>query len=373
MLERKTYTETELAELLEVKPNSLRRTYKDNLKNYIHSDRYKVSKGIFAYDIIDYKEKEKSEFIKLCEQVAGTEVKFPKEETAEKILEVLLKEDLTILDYEALGWQIPGRLERHTVSKYIKLFQGYKMIPKKLTIRKRYSLDIETGEILSKVQDFNRYTYYVASKRTGYREEVDYEEYSEMITYIKDKKSEYINIFLEYAETNHKSISYYYKEANKMAYLECAKVFYGTPQKAISKVPAGRVYEVFAEYFNIKIIRPKMDFSDTENFSYTEYLSEQELKHLELLKLYPCLGNSVIGRDPSKKDWDSFPRTEEDDEDYAKEMKIEKIKNEMKYFWKLRMNNKNLSIQHEQKINKLLKDRRDKLVSLVRSYDSQIA
>lgn len=372
MLELKTYTETELAELLEVKPNSLRRTYKENLKDYIHSDRYKVTKGTFAYDIIDYKEKEKSEFIKLCEQVAGTEVKFPKEETAEKFLEVLLKDDLTILDNEELGWQIPGQLERHTVGKYLKLFREYKMIPKKLPIIKRYSIDIETGEILSKVQDFNKYTYYVASKKTGYREEVDYEEYAEMMAFIKDKISEYVNLFLEYAETRPHSISSYYKEAIEMAYQECSKMYDGIPKRSISKVPSGQAYETFSEYFDIKNVRPKINFSDTENFSYIENLSEHERKQLELIKLYPCMGNSVIGRDPSKKDWDRFPQTE-DDEDYAKEMKIAKIKNQIDYFWKLRMNNKNLSIQQEQEISNLIKGRRDQLVSLIDVYDSQIA
>ncbi|MCT9858235.1 hypothetical protein N7610_32515, partial [Priestia megaterium] len=190
MLDLKTYSEFELAEILGVKPNTLRRTYKINLKDYIHSDRYKVSKGVFAYDILGYKEKEKSEFIQLCEQIAGNEVKFPREETAEQILKFLLEEDWTILSNEELGWNLPRTLEAHTVGKYMNLFRKYKILPKKFKKIKRRSFDKETGEIFSDTLDLNKYTYYIVNKQEDIREEIDEEEYRGMQAFIHQSYSE---------------------------------------------------------------------------------------------------------------------------------------------------------------------------------------
>ncbi|WP_057912757.1 hypothetical protein [Peribacillus muralis] len=258
MLELKTYTETELAESLNIKTNTLRRTYKDNLKEYVHSDRYKVSKGIFAYDIIDYKEEQSSEFIKLCEKISDCKVSFPRESTAEKILNVLLKRNCTILGYEDIGYEIPGTLERHTVGRYIGLFRKYKFLPPVLPKEKRVSFNTETAELYSKVLDPNKYTYYVVSIDDGFREEIDRNEYFEMIKFVNDKYSEYLTDFLLVLESDNflkseklKAIEEYKKEANKIAYSDCRKLYGGTPKKSISKVPTKEAYEVFSSYFDL--------------------------------------------------------------------------------------------------------------------------
>jgi hypothetical protein len=257
MIDLGTYTTKELCEALNIKPTSFKSHKQKFLKDYQYIET-KLGRSK-AYTIIGYKEKEKSEFIKLCEKVAGTEVYFPKESTAEKILKVLFQEDCTILDYEEIGYEIPGTLERHTIGRYIDLFRKYKILPPILPKVPRLIFNKETGEFFSKSLDPNKYTFYIVSREFDFREEINESEYYEMRRFIDEKYSEYLTFFLLVLEDEKfskseriKIIKEYKSDAIKLAYSDCLKTYGGIPKKAVSKVPTKEAYDVFSGYFNLE-------------------------------------------------------------------------------------------------------------------------
>jgi hypothetical protein len=130
MIETKTYTTKEICEALNIKETSFKSHKEKFLKDYDYVET-KVGRS-------------KYKFIKLCEQIAKEDVKFPKESTAENILLVLMKKDCTILDYEEIGLEIPGYLERHTIGRYIELFRKYKILPPVLSKVPKLSFNKET-------------------------------------------------------------------------------------------------------------------------------------------------------------------------------------------------------------------------------------
>ncbi|MFJ7682616.1 hypothetical protein [Peribacillus butanolivorans] len=359
MLDLKTYTETELSEILGVKTNTLRRTYKDNLRNYFHSERYKVSKGVFAYDILGYKEEEKSEFIQICEQIAGKEIAFPRQQTAEHLLKILLTDDCTILSNEELGWYFPGGLEQHSVGRYLKLFREYKLLPKPLPKIKRITFDKETGEILSKWQDYNSYVYYKVLKRLDVREEIEEKEYFEMHSFIRKKYGEYMNMNIDACHGNAQNIKTLVKEAAIAAQLECAAFYEALPRKAFTKIPTREAFHLLMPYFDlsVNVDKPVQEVEvEEDNFSHLT-LQERNIENF-LRELY-----SVIGKDPLQKDWDR-PGKFEDEYEQRDYYEINRLKEDLNYFRKLRLNGK-LTEQTKQNINKLLKVKWDKLVSLM--------
>lgn len=250
MLELKTYTTKELCDALSVKENSFKTHKRKILKEYDFSEE-KIGR-CKVYHIHSYKRKEKSEFIKLCEQIASKTVNFPKENTAKKFLKVLFSDDFTILDNEELGFQVPGGMERHTVKKYLDLFREYNILPKKKPLFPRMAFDSKTGEILSRYYDPNKYTYYKVHRGSDFREEIERDEYFEMQSYIQEKYSEYLEDFLECANSIQKSndenvVKYYNNEASKFARFECVDFYGGLPRKAFSKVPTEQAYHLIKQ------------------------------------------------------------------------------------------------------------------------------
>jgi predicted house-cleaning noncanonical NTP pyrophosphatase (MazG superfamily) len=247
MIELRTYTEEELAKILGVKKNTLRRTHPRHLKNYKYK-RFKIKKGVFAYKIIDYKGEQKSEFIQLCEKVAECSVEFPNEKTAEKLLKVLFEEDCSILSNEEIGFKVG--LEKHTVGKYINLFRKYEILPPK-----KESVNNETGE----VYDLNDYRFYLVSRKYDFKEEIDEEEFKEIVEFRKNKYSEYLSFFIEgidsIADKNKKIkvIEKLKQDAKDFSYYDCIENFGGIPKKALSKVPTKKAQEVFKNYFKNKL------------------------------------------------------------------------------------------------------------------------
>ncbi|HDR7612515.1 TPA: hypothetical protein QCX47_004188 [Bacillus mycoides] len=258
MLNKQFYSFKELDEILKVKftnKNGRAKLIKRNIKPHYIFDVVKEGRSQIGLKIIDYKGPEKSDFIKLCERISGTEVKFPKESTAIKVLKVLFEEDCTILDNEEIGYMVPSYLERHTVGRYITLFREYKILSPVLPKLQRVSFDKETGEIFSKQHDPNKYTYYVVSKSEGVRYEVEEHEYFEMRKFIDEKHSEYLTDFLLATESLEneriKAIEEYKKEAKRAAYSVCMGEYGGVPKKAISKIPTEEAFDIFDSYFNL--------------------------------------------------------------------------------------------------------------------------
>lgn len=257
MIELKTYTTKELCEALNIKITSFKTHKERALKDYKYIEA-KAGRNK-AYTILAYKGKEKSTFIQLCEKITETEVKFPKEQTAISILEVLFKKDCTILDNEELGYETSKNFERHTIGRYINLFRTYKILPPILPKVPRLVLDKETGEFISKEYDPNEYVYYSVSRNIEFREEITKDEYFEMIRFIHKIRSEYLNDFLQVLDSQEYSqkeieevIEEYKRESNRIAFIECKKEFTGVPMKAISKVPTKEAFDVLYSYFNLK-------------------------------------------------------------------------------------------------------------------------
>ncbi|TDL80966.1 hypothetical protein [Peribacillus frigoritolerans] len=345
MLDLKTYTEQELALELGIAANSLRRTYKITLKDYIHSDRYKVSKGIYAYDIINYKEVQKSDFIKVCEQVAGRIVSFPREKNAEKLLRFLFEDDQTILSNEKLGENI--NMERHTVSKYMKLFQKYGILESEKKKIPSITFDAETGELYSKEKDFNKYTYYKVLNSQDILEEISEDDYQEMIDFIHKIKSDYVSENLFYCHSD-EAIKALYKNAKIAAQLECKEEYGALPRKAFTKIPSKKAYEHFSSYFDIPV-RTEKDYTDIIDFLNTE--DEDPMRRIYLEHTVISFNHhSVIGKDPEQRDWDDFP----DDEEISRAIELEKLHSEINYFSVLRFSNKKLTDSQRNGIDKLL-------------------
>ncbi|MEK4011640.1 hypothetical protein [Peribacillus sp. FSL M8-0224] len=255
MIELKTYATKEICEALNIKQTSFKSHKEKFLKDYYYIET-KVGRSK-AYTVTGYKEQEKSEFIRLCEKLAGTEVSFPKERTAEKILKVLFQKDYTILDYEDLGYEIPDTLKRHTIGRYIDLFRKYQILPPKLPKEIRYSFDKDTGELFSKLHDPNKYVYYSVSRGDEFREELSEREYLEMRKFVEEKYSEYLSYFMtaldgqEHSnEERVQTIKDYKEEAKKSAYKDCKRNYTGVPMKTLSKVPTIEALEIFSSYFS---------------------------------------------------------------------------------------------------------------------------
>ncbi|MGE7864728.1 hypothetical protein ACQKNO_00365 [Bacillus paramycoides] len=258
MLNKQFYSFKELDEIFSVqftKKNGRSKLIKRNIEPYYIFDTVKEGRSQIGLKIIDYKRPEKSDFIKLCERISETEVKFPKESTAIKVLEVLFEEDCTILDNEEIGYMVPSYLERHTVGTYIKLFRKYKILPPVLPKLQRVSFDKETGEIFSKQYDPNKYTYYAVSRSEGIRYELEEHEYFAMRKFIDEKHSEYLTDFLLATESLDKekveAIEEYKKEAKRAAYSLCMREYGGVPKKTISKAPTKESFDIFNSYFNL--------------------------------------------------------------------------------------------------------------------------
>lgn len=233
MLELKTYSTKELCEALNIKMTSFKSHKEKFLKDYEYEE-IKTGRSK-SYRIKSCKID--NTFIKLCEQIAVKKVKFPNAKTAELILFELLKNDWTIFSCDDIGWEIQGRLERHTVGKYIELFREYNILPKKLDKIKSLSFDTETGELFSKEIDPNKYTYYKVFAATEMREEVTKQEYLEMRKFIREKYDENLEEQLEHCHGNHEAIKDVMKFAGSEAYRLCVYEYSGVPMKAISKVP----------------------------------------------------------------------------------------------------------------------------------------
>lgn len=252
MLELKIYTTQELCEALNIKPTSFKTHKEKFLKDYDYNE-VKTGRSK-SYQILSYNVQEKSHFIQLCEQIAKKEVRFPKEETAEKLLKVLFHDDYTIDILEEIGEQIHGGIERHTISKYIKLFREYRLLPQQMDKIEYLSYDDETGELFSKYIDPNKYTYYKVFNRLGVREEVTRDEYFTMQNFIRSKYEEYLFEQLEMIEgldkeTKKDAIKVSKEYANSAAYNDCIKLYDGVPRKAFAKTLTKQAYKLFSQYF----------------------------------------------------------------------------------------------------------------------------
>ncbi|WP_242214898.1 hypothetical protein [Bacillus cereus group sp. BfR-BA-01383] len=304
MLETKFYSWRELEDLLEIqftKKNNRAKLIRRNIEPYYVYEVVKEGRPTIGLEIVDYKEKQKSEFIRICEKIAGQEVTFPREKNAEQLLKLLLEGNWTIFNNEVIGINVPDGLEEHTVGKYMNLFKKYKLIPKKIALKPRLVIDLSTGEIESKWMDPNQYTYYKVNKKNEIREEIEEEEYREMLNFIKRKYSEYVSWNLEFGNMLKDRIPFILKEANSLARQSCVTEFGAVPMKAISKVPTGKVYRAFAKYLGLSF-----EEEGTEEECYLiSHLTEQEKNFMKTVKREANL-ESVIGRNPLERDWDKF-------------------------------------------------------------------
>ncbi|MED0667745.1 hypothetical protein P4T04_15580 [Bacillus badius] len=262
MLNKKFYSWSELEDELGVqftKKNNRAKLIRRNIEPFYIFKVLKGGRAQIGIDIIGYREIEKSVFMKLCEKVCGSEVTFPEEKTAEKILKVLASEDRTILNNEDIGYEVPGYLERHTIGTYIDLFRKYGILPPILPKVERPCFSKETAEIFSTTFDPNKYTYYAVSIKEDFREEITEVEYFEMIKFMKSRYSECLSEYLHVLDSDdydqeekEEIIKSYSQEAKKNAAHDCMKEYGGIPKKSVSKFLTPKALEVFREYLSIK-------------------------------------------------------------------------------------------------------------------------
>jgi len=252
MLNKQYYSFEELEKIMNVqftKKNNRAKLIKRNIEPYYEFEIVKEGRAQVGLNILSYKEHEKSQFIQICEQIAGREVKFPKEETAIELLKLLFEDDWTIENYDNIGWEMPNRLERHTVGKYIELFREYKILPKKKELIESHSIDVETGELFSRYIDPNKYTYYKVFNSTEMREEITKEEWFEMHSFIREIYEENIIDQLDLCKGDPEAIKEVKKFASAEAHKACVYEYGGVPRKAISKALTKEAYKLFSQYF----------------------------------------------------------------------------------------------------------------------------
>ncbi len=256
MLKIQYYNWGELEQLLKVqftKSNGRTKLISRNIAPFYEYQIVKEGRKTIGLNIIGFKGEQKSEFIQLCEEVAGFEVSFPNEKTAEKLLHLLITGDRTIFSYEELGKfeELERRYTRQTVSVYMRKFQEIGIIPKQKQIIEGFSFDDKTGELFGKGIDPNKWIYYKVYKNE--RKEVSYSEYREMIDYMNEVEKNMIMPLIDKAKDDAKLINLYWKQCKKQARYSCVEEFGYLPKRALSKVLTEKAQNVFGKYFDNKI------------------------------------------------------------------------------------------------------------------------
>ncbi|MBL3844293.1 hypothetical protein IRV19_06685 [Bacillus cereus] len=256
MLKIQYYNWGELEDILNVqftKSNGRTKLISRNIAPFYEYQIVKEGRKTIGLKIIGFKSEQKSKFIQLCEEVAGFEVSFPNEKTAERLLHLLMAGDRTIFSYEELGKfeELERSYTRQTISVYMRKFQEIGIIPKQKQIIEGFSFDGETGELFGKGIDPNKWTYYKVHKNE--RKEVSYPEYREMIDYINEVEKNMIMPLIDKAKDDAELINYYRKQYKKQARYSCIEEFGYLPKRALSKVLTEKAQNFFGKYFNNKI------------------------------------------------------------------------------------------------------------------------
>ncbi|MEE6149000.1 hypothetical protein V2151_03845 [Bacillus cereus] len=256
MLKIQYYNWGELEDLLKVqftKSNGRTKLISRKIAPFYEYQIVKEGRKTIGLKIIGFKEEQKSEFIQLCEEVAGFEVSFPNEKTAEKLLHLLITGDRTIFSYEELGKfeELERRYTRQTVSVYMRKFQEIGIIPKQKQIIEGFSFDDKTGELFGKGIDPNKWIYYKVYKNE--RKEVSYSEYREMIDYMNEVEKNMIMALIDEANSDAELINLHWKQCKKQARYSCVEEFGYLPKRALSKVLTEKAQNIFEKYFDNKI------------------------------------------------------------------------------------------------------------------------
>ncbi|HDX9658528.1 TPA: hypothetical protein ROY05_003191 [Bacillus toyonensis] len=256
MLKIQYYNWGELEDLLKVqftKSNGRTKLISRKIAPFYEYQIVKEGRKTIGLKIIGFKEEQKSEFIQLCEEVAGFEVSFPNEKTAEKLLHLLITGDRTIFSYEELGKfeELERRYTRQTVSVYMRKFQEIGIIPKQKQIIEGFSFDDKTGELFGKGIDPNKWIYYKVYKNK--RKEVSYSEYREMIDYMNEVEKNMIMALIDEANSDAELINLHWKQCKKQARYSCVEEFGYLPKRALSKVLTEKAQNIFEKYFDNKI------------------------------------------------------------------------------------------------------------------------
>lgn len=256
MLKIQYYNWGELEDLLKVqftKSNGRTKLISRKIAPFYEYQIVKEGRKTIGLKIIGFKEEQKSEFIQLCEEVAGFEVSFPNEKTAEKLLHLLITGDRTIFSYEELGKfeELERRYTRQTVSVYMRKFQEIGIIPKQKQIIEGFSFDDKTGELFGKGIDPNKWIYYKVYKNE--RKEVSYSEYREMIDYMNEVEKNTIMPLIDEANSDAELINLHWKQCKKQARYSCVEEFGYLPKRALSKVLTEKAQNIFEKYFDNKI------------------------------------------------------------------------------------------------------------------------
>ncbi|MBV7509624.1 hypothetical protein KW850_31375 [Bacillus sp. sid0103] len=268
-----------------MKKNNRAKLIKRNIDPFYSYEIVKEGRAQIGLNIIGYKQQEKSEFIKICEALAGQEVKFPKEETAIQLLKVLYEDDWTIENYENIGYELPNQLERHTVGAYIKLFRKYGILPKELDRIYNPTFDNETGEVFKTHIDPNKYVYYKVYASIGFREEITKVEWLEMHSFIREIRDENINEQLDLCKGDLEAIRAVRQYAAYEAHSACVNEYGGVPRKAISKVLTDKAKVLFSQYFEERKIQMEITRIDNHGFGTREKPSALVSKEKRLYKV----------------------------------------------------------------------------------------
>lgn len=238
-----TFTEKDLAIELNIAFRTLQQAHKTKLKRWVYT-REKLCKGTYIYHIENFYEK--SNFMKTIESIAEVEVQFPNEKTAEQLLYLFIKEDLSTSSDEEIAEKM--QLSSKTIGKYINLFREVGILKFKLPYERSREIDLETGEIIMgkriDLNDSKDYKYYLYG-RNKEKTEIPYSQYRFVLAqYYKGRQSKY---YLFLSKGLPKQLAA--QKASTDAYNEIYVQYEGFPVRMFSKSLTEKAHEKLIEHF----------------------------------------------------------------------------------------------------------------------------
>jgi hypothetical protein len=252
MLEIRQYTTDELIEALEISKD----TFKVHKAKYMAPYTYEEVKNGRgkSYKITGYAEEQKSPFIQSIEAIAGGQVRFSKEETAEKIIRYLMMKNRTLESSAHIAGAL--HMDEDTVNKYISKFREYGVLPHKYPIFPAI-LD-EEGNVVQEKIDRNQYTYSILDSRTGKRIPIGRDEWrAYWIEFYEDVNNMYHNqILIEAGRRERKGLAPLKPGINKY-FMDLAKAnvrssyieMKGLAHKHISKQLTEKAMIILGNYY----------------------------------------------------------------------------------------------------------------------------
>jgi hypothetical protein len=252
MLEIRQYTTNELCEALNITKGTLKVEKKKVLSKYTYKE---IKDGrCKSYNITGYKEAQKSSFVQAIETIAGEEVKFGKEENAQRVLHYLLMKDRTLESNKYIAASL--KLDEDTVSRYINKFREYGVLPTRhKVIPATYNAD---GNKISDKIDRNQYVYSILNSWNNKRSVISRDDWRKYWTeFYRDVENVYeYKISMEAERRERKGLApmksginkYYMDEAMDQVRMRYHRDR-GLVAKHVSKQLTDKAVTILSEYY----------------------------------------------------------------------------------------------------------------------------